>query len=80
MIGVLIVAGIIFYGLLYSGLKDLGGEKISTLDALLGRGAASTDKAKPIKPSQTQSVPANTGGGRVTRNRSIVECVCIETR
>jgi hypothetical protein len=54
MIGVLIVSGIVFYGLLYSGLSELPGTKIndgvpvSTLDALKPK--ASTPTKAPAKP------------------------------
>ncbi len=42
MTAFLIGAGLIFYGLLYSGVETLNGRPISTLDALRGRPAATT--------------------------------------
>lgn len=37
MIGVLIGAGLIFYAVLYSGVRSLRNDPITTLDALMGR-------------------------------------------
>lgn len=48
MVGVLIVVGIVFYAVMYSGLKTLGGEPIGIAEALTGRGAISAEpKAQP---------------------------------
>lgn len=44
MIGVLIVVGIVFYAVMYSGLKTLGGEPTGIGEALTGRGLITAEK------------------------------------
>lgn len=44
MIGVLIAAGLVFYAVMYSGIRAMRGDPITTLDALLGRDTTETGK------------------------------------
>lgn len=59
MIGVLIVSGIIFYAVLYSGVQDLQGTPISVLDALTGKGAGGSSKGG----ATLKGIGAGTGAG-----------------
>ncbi len=63
MIGVLIVAGIVFYGVLYSGLEDLAGTPISIYGALTGKETpAPAGSATPT----TATPPAVSGAATVS--------------
>lgn len=62
MIGVLIVAGIIFYAVMYSGVQDLKGNPTSILEALTGKGQGASGKAP-----KTGSPVAGSGGGAITK-------------
>jgi hypothetical protein len=61
MIGFVVVVGIVFYGVLYSGLRDLSSDPISTLDAL--RGKMTTTKPPASTHGTTVGTTGYSGGG-----------------
>ena len=76
MVGVLIVSGIIFYAVLYSGVSELGGSSIpgapvSVLNALTGKGqsAAKTTTTEgdtgPVTPIGANASTSGAGGKRL---------------
>lgn len=70
MVGALVFAGILGYGVLYSGLSTFAGAPVSTLEALRGR--LSTRAAPVPRPSGTRattSVGAGTPGAATGRIR-----------
>lgn len=67
MIGVLIVAGIVFYGVTYSGLMDLQGQKISIMGALTG----ATPVPKDGATTTTGPVGQDQSSGRTVSHKPL---------
>lgn len=62
MVGFVVVVGIVFYGVMYSGLRSLAGDPITTLEALTGN-VITTKKPAASTHGTTVGQTGYTGGG-----------------
>ncbi len=61
MVGALVFAGILFYGVLYSGVSSFSGDDVGILDALRGRiSAKAPGRGSKAAPGVGQ-LPGSTG-------------------